>query len=136
MPLYFDKEKSQTQEGSGSTTDNRFAIIYPNGGTEEKPANVSGSQRYEINNPFLGHPICCIAEVLINDIWGATGWGVKVVGSSTLTYGVTAYEYDGKIVVQAAASGVLVSSSNSGNPHNTTLTFSSAPCRIKVWRID
>lgn len=116
--------------------ESRFTIIYPNGGTEEQPANVSSSKRYELDNPFLGHPVNCQAEILVNNKWGATGWGIKVVGSSSMTYGVTAYEYDGKIVVQVAASGVLISSLNSGNPYDTTLTFASAPCRVKVWRVD
>ena len=60
--------------GGGTTQEDNFTIIYPNNGTEEEPANVANNSRYVMSNPFPGHKVNCIAEVLYDNKWGETGW--------------------------------------------------------------
>lgn len=72
------------------------------------------------------------AEIEIAGKFGGTGW----IYSGT-SYGVDAYIYDGNIVVQTGVTGLTATRSNeSGNPHGHTTSVHSAPCRVKVTRVN
>ncbi|MFD1259795.1 hypothetical protein [Entomomonas asaccharolytica] len=112
----------------------KFTIIYPNDGTEDNPANIMVNKRYVMDNPFKGYPIICLAELLVNGVWGAAGH-VNIAASGT-AYGVGCWPYgDDKIVTQTAGGGIIIASANSGNPHGITTSLQTAPCRVKVWRV-
>lgn len=110
----------------------RFTIIYPNGGTAEKPSNATNDTRYVLDNPFPNEPVICIAEAFYNNIWGATGWF-----SSGGGYGISVIQTsDDKLIIQTGANYVVGASSYAGNAfNNNALTLKTAPFRIKVWRI-
>lgn len=111
-----------------------FAIIYPNGGTEAAPANVSINSRYVMANPFPGHHVICEAELLIAGKWGATGFTYSSGGMFT-----QAFEYGANaenIVVQTGGSALMSSSIHSGNPHASSGNLTTpTPCRVKVWKL-
>ncbi len=122
-----DLEKSNT----------RFAIIYPNGGTQENPANINVNQRYEVSNPFTGQPVICEAEIRVNNVWG-TAQGPATFPSYGGAF-VTAnhiLESD-KIILQTGSVGLVKQSSENGGSlgyPSGAATVKTAPCRIKVWR--
>lgn len=111
-------------------------ILYPNGGSEVSPANVSQGSRYTIANPFgSGVKVFCVAEILVNGEWGTSGW----VNGSASGYGVKASQRDnGSIIVTVGGAGTYTGSSYGGGSINITgnATFTAAvPCRVKAWRI-
>lgn len=109
-----------------------FAIIYPNGGTEASPANVAINSRYVSPNPFPGHHVICIAEVLYAGVWAEPGW----LWTSTGGQGVKSSWFSDSIVTQTGQAGVLNAPNAIGTP-NSSATFIATPlpCRIKVWKI-
>lgn len=113
----------------------RFTIIYPNGGTEENPSEVTINKRYIEDNPFLNAPIICEPQVLINDVWANPSWYyLTIAGYGSM--GVTAGQYgDDKIVVQTGNCAIVGASTNSGDLHGIADNKSTAPCRVKVWRV-
>lgn len=139
MPLVFDEENNSSSSSGGSSGGNNFTIIYPNGGSAESPANIDKDMRYEMDNPFPSDEVDCLAEVLINGVWGATGWAnnASSTGSNTY-YGTLASLYNDKIVVRTGLSGVIYDSRSTGNPHNigNGTSYAKLPCRVKVWRIN
>jgi hypothetical protein len=108
-----------------------FAYLYPNGGTQAAPANVSTNSRYVLSNPFPGHEVIVKAEVMINNQWGDSGWFYSSGG-----YGTKAAQLDlNTIVVQTGATRVAYTSHASGDPFgHTTNSYTTLPCRVKVWR--
>lgn len=108
-----------------------FAYLYPNGGTEAAPANVAVNSRYEMANPFPGHEVLVVAEILIGGKWGDAGWFYSSGG-----YGTKGAQLDlNTIVVQTGNSRVAYTSFASGDPFGQTNTAqTSVPCRVKVWR--
>lgn len=110
-----------------------LAIIYPNGGSSSSPANISVSTRYVETNPFPGFLVICLAEVRLSGKWGAAGW---FFSSDATSGGTIANQYDdSSIVVQTAVGGVTHSGAVSGSPHGAIGPISSAPCRVKVWKV-
>ena len=110
-----------------------FTIIYPNGGSEANPADITYNSRYVETNPFPGYIVACICEVLINGEWGNTGWYTD----NNDTRGAAANQLnDGAIVVQTGIRCIVSQSSSTGDPfgYNGSL-LNSAPCRVKVWKI-
>jgi hypothetical protein len=123
-----------TQTGQDSFLERDFTIIYPNGGTEANPATVALNSRYVENNPFDGYIVKCEAEILYNSQWGNTGYVYADSGG----YGTVAKQLDnGSIVVQTGGMAVMAGiSSQDGSPFGATgATVSTAPCRVKVWKI-
>lgn len=112
-----------------------FTIIYPNGGTAAAPANVAINSRYVLSNPFPGHHVMCIAEVLYNGSWGETGWAFAE--SVPAGYGVKASMLDSSIVVQTGGGGFLSASSRAGGSFGNTgaAVTTPLPCRVKVWKL-
>jgi hypothetical protein len=122
--------------GKVAAADIDFTIIYPNGGTEVSAANVSSNSRYVMANPFPGHSVMCVAEVLYNGQWGAAGWSGAYSGSAWIARGVAAHQLgEDSVVVQTGNSAVMIHSVYSGNPHGSTDGQVSLPCRVKVWKL-
>jgi microcystin-dependent protein len=118
-------------DGENHFLENDFTIIYPNGGSEASPANVTNNSRYVENNPFPGYYVKCEAEILINNQWGISGYIYSAGG-----YGTKASQFDGDIVIQTGGTAVATKSANSGAPFpNFDSVPTSAPCRVKVWKI-
>lgn len=117
-----------------------FTIIYPNGGTEEAPANVSINTRYVMANPFLGEPVIVVAEILYDGIWGDAGTIYSSFTGSDGGYGTRAHhilETDA-IIIQTGRRAVMYKlSTDAIGAHGSTTTghLTTAPCRIKIWRI-
>lgn len=115
-----------------------FTIVYPNGGTKDNPANVTTNSYYYIENPFPGYYVNCIAEVKINNEWGITGDGKYNYAGSNYSGCVRASQFnDDAIVVKTGSGTVFSPSSLAANPfpENGSKSYSSLPCRIKVWKI-
>lgn len=110
-----------------------FTIIYPNGGSEGSPATVVANTRYVESNPFPGYSVVCVAEVLIEGQWGDPS--IMCPGGTT-AYGVRATQLnDGGIIVRTLLSGVHQNPSLSGSPFPNSAVTTSAPCRVKVWKV-
>ena len=110
-----------------------FAYLYPNGGTRAAPANVASNSRYELANPFPGHEVIVLAEIQIGGKWGDPGWVFSSNG-----YGVKAAQLDlNTIIVQAGGTQLTAASSEIGSPFGSPrpTVVTSAPCRVKVWRV-
>lgn len=112
------------------------AILYPNGGTEAAPANVSAGTRFTLTNPWgAGVKVICVAEILVGGEWGTTGW----VGGSSSGYGVKADQRDnGNIILTVGGAGTYTGSSYGGGSINVTgngVVTSPVPCRVKAWKV-
>lgn len=113
-----------------------FTIIYPNGGSAASPANVTTNSRYVTTNPFPGHHV--IVDVQIFDatqgVWGNPSWsgfnGNDPIGSR----GVHCTQVADNIVVVTGGVYVL-GSSQDGNPFTPINVRTSAPCRVRVWKV-
>lgn len=112
-----------------------FTIIYPNGGSEASPANVAANSRYVENNPFPGHRVLAVAEVLYGGKWGAAP--LTTPNASGTGIGISAYLLnDEALIVQTGGTNLMASSNLQGNPFNYSgLTLGNLPCRVLVWRI-
>jgi len=126
-----------TQAGEDHYLEQDYTIIYPNNGSESNPANVTNNSRYVMSNPFSGYIVYCLAEVFVNNEWGATGWFSYRGGEGAMnSYGAKANQLnDGSIVIQTGAAAVILSSALCGSPISNGTTLISAPCRVKVWKI-
>ena len=119
-------------DGEDHFLEQDFTIIYPNGGTEESPANVTVNHRYVEANPFSGYHVMCDAEVLINNQWGS----VQDFIYNSNGYGVKATQFNDSIIVQTGGTALTSLSASAGNPFGiTTSPATTLPCRVKVWKI-
>jgi hypothetical protein len=113
-----------------------FTIIYPNGGSEGSPANISINTRYVESNPFPGFYVLCVVEILFSGVWVTTGWYAT---SGSAAIGVAAAQIGGTdIIVRTGVSGLITGAQISGSNANytSTSTYSTpTPCRVKVWRV-
>lgn len=115
-----------------------FTIIYPNGGSESSPANVSANARYVEANPFPGHRVLCCAELLINGEWGDVGFIYSSQSGSAGGYGTAARQLgSGDIIVQTGSWAISsAASSHGGAPQGyTSAPPVTVPCRVKVWKV-
>ncbi len=117
---------------------NMSKVINVNGG-----ADVTNNKRYEIDitselgADYVGRDLIVKAEIYNDSGTGVAGWGNSdFITIGNLGHGVAAHVLNGKIVVQTGVSSLCANSNNSGNPFNRTGTITSAPCRVKVWKID
>jgi hypothetical protein len=114
-----------------------FTIIYPNGGTPAAPANIAVNSRYVSPNPFPGYRVMCQLELRIGGMWGSPGGNLAVQGTGAEYYGCLSTQYnDDSIITQTAISYLL--SNNPGaslHPFPAPGSVTSAPARIKVWKI-
>ena len=113
-----------------------MTIIYPNGGTVANPANVSANGKYYMDNPFSGYRVHCVAEIYLDSKWSITGWYTDVNNNTNRAYGVIASQFDdNSIVVCTGVNGVMAAAIYMGSPSSSNTTYSSLPCRVKVWKI-
>lgn len=116
-----------------------FTMIYPNGGTAENPANISMNSRYVCANPFPGYYVACEVEIQVNGIWGDSGIANGMKDGLWTSYGVAAKQFNSAdIVVQTGSAGVTGGTSNIMMDEfgiNVQNILTSAPCRVKVWKV-
>lgn len=112
----------------------RFTLIYPNNGTKESPANVAANTRYVMSNPFPNDPVIVLAEIYLNGVWGDSGWFWTQFGFGTKASHIL--ETD-QIIIQTGGNVGHNLSAYTGSPHGSTVNsgVTTAPCRVKVWRI-
>lgn len=113
-----------------------FAMVYPNGGSEAAPANITVNSRYVVANPFPGYRVLCQLEIRVSGKWGYPG--SFVANSAGNYFGCAASQFDdGDIVVQTAVN-YLTSDNPAATGHAflpTPATLTVAPARVKVWRV-
>lgn len=128
-----------TQTGQDSFLERDFTIIYPNGGSEASPANVTSNSRYVETNPFSGYYVHCVVEVLFNNEWGCPSFYADAYGGGNRGVFTVAFQLDdNNIIVQTGSVGVMLGMSNvCGCPFNVNVDkfYASLPCRVKVWKI-
>lgn len=120
-----------TQTGQDSFLERDFTIIYPNGGSESSPANIAINNIYLEANPFPNYHIAAILQIFYNNKWFETGW--VYFSSANATYGTRVEEYNGQIRIVTGTGSLTRGSSTNGTDDD--LGSSSAPCRVKVWKI-
>lgn len=117
---------------SSGTDEDSFAIVYPNGGTESSPATITIDTHYDIDNPFPGYYVYCMAQVYFNGKWGETGWIYNNGGYGTFAGQILPEDV---IYVQTGAKAVVTLGKDAGNGMQTGQVVTSAPCRILVKRL-
>jgi len=111
--------------------DDNFCIIYPNGGTAANPANIAVNNIYLETNPFPNYHIATILQIFYNSKWFETGWVYS--SSNGSSYGTRVEECNGQIRIVTGNQSLTRGRSNNGTDDD--LGSSSAPCRVKVWKI-
>jgi hypothetical protein len=116
-----------------------FAMVFPNGGSPSSPANIAVNQRYVVSNPFPGYHVLLKVELLVNGVWSDPSFDGNA-GSGGNSYGTKANQFfgTGDIAVQTAVNAVMLgTSAATGGGHGATggALLSTAPCRLKVWKI-
>ena len=107
-----------------------FTIVYPNGGTKEAPASITVNSRYVMGNPFAGYFVMCMPQVLIENKWH------NLIFNSTSSYnGAIVGQVEDNIVLQTALNYIYGSSNQFGITASISVTATTAPCRILVWKI-
>ena len=126
-------------DGKLSKTTADFAIIYPNGGSAESPATIATNTRYIMDNPFLGFHVIVQIDLLVGGVWSDPGWDGNT-GTGGSTYGTIAAQSlpSDKLIVQTGTAAVATASNLLGGGHGITSTVptASAPCRVKVWKLN
>lgn len=123
-----------TATGEDHFLERGFCYIYPNGGTEANPANITNNTRYVEANPFPGYKIRAISELFIDGHWGEFNNVIYLESYSGFGL-LTSTLDDTSIVLQTGAYGVVGGSAGDGNPFNRTAVINTMPCRVKVWKI-
>lgn len=123
--------------GAMANADADFTIIYPNGGSAASPANVSSNTQYVMANPFPGHHLVCVAELRSSaGVWAEVGNQTNPSGGAGI--GTKAGVVEDQVIVQTGSGGVAGLSANTMGLHGSswpTGIISSAPCRVKVWKV-
>jgi hypothetical protein len=129
------QEQARDNINSASNDDIGFAIVYPNGGSESSPANVSINSRYVNSNPFPGHEVICEAQIKPTGYeWGATGF--IFIESSTSGTGVSSGIYNNQIVTQTGSGFLMGGSALVGSFFGFSGSLSApTPCRVLVWKV-
>ena len=110
-----------------------FTIIYPNGGTEASPANVTVNQRIVMDNPFPGRHVSCQAQLLCGGEWGS---GLFIYSSGSLGTRASHLLPDDKVVLQTGTNYIRAgASANDGGTWSNTLSLTVAPCRILITKL-
>lgn len=113
-------------------------IIYPNGGTEENPANITMNSRYVMDNPFPDYRVEAKAELLYNGVWSTVSNNTCVIGSGnnnpvglTVNHDIT----DNIIVIQTGGAGLVQIPAYTGSPFAGSVLATTMPCRLRVWKV-
>ena len=110
-----------------------FTIIYPNGGTAANPANITNNSRYVMDNPFSGYQVDAKVEIYYNNVWGEIN--NMVAPSNSTAQGIIVSSYNEQIVIQTAYTSLTGGYLSDGNPFMINTHITSAPCRVKVWKV-
>ncbi|CAK7048779.1 hypothetical protein [Saezia sanguinis] len=122
------------EDGLAQYLSDRFAIIYPNGGSAANPATISFNNRYTSPNPFPEHYVTCQIELYDKGEWSPISFS-QLTGAGGI--GVVAAQFNDNIVIQTGSNSLFGSAGGTGNLFTSpTSATTSAPCRVKVWRID
>ena len=127
-------------EGENHFLEQDFTIIYPNGGSEANPANITVASSYIEANPFPNYIVHCQVELLYNNEWGvaqfdgyySSGWG---------GHGAFATQHNnGNIILKTGSNSILGTSQYQytvcpSSWSNIDANQSTLPCRVKVWKI-
>lgn len=118
-------------------TKNLSKIINVNNGN-----NIGVNQRYEIDiaaelgQDYLGRDLIVQAEIYVSNEWTQSTW-VTVrdggAGTNAPSKGISAGVLDTKIIVKT---GTTLLDNGTGHLLPDGASSSSAPCRVKVWKID
>lgn len=110
-------------------------FVYPNGGSQSSPANVSPGARYVVPNPYPGFAVICEAQILYSGVWGTTGYAGNIGTGSTAVGTFASQTGNGDIITQVCQSGTMFGLSGAtGGSHGTTTNsvVGAMPCRVKV----
>ena len=128
-----------TTTGENHFLEQDFAIIYPNGGSEGNPANVTTNSLYLTSNPFPGYYVACSAEIYYSDSWHEVALSnyFNLSAQDNQNCGmVIGQEYDGNIALRT---GLIYIATSAGQYATTAVLpptqISTVPCRIRVWKI-
>jgi microcystin-dependent protein len=121
-----------TQAGEDSFLERDFTIIYPNGGSEASPANVTTNSRYVESNPFPGYYVTAIPEIFFNNDWLPIT-SFYSIGTGSQSYGMGCQTSSTLVGISTGASSITGGNAQSFNVPSENIT--SAPCRVKVWKI-
>lgn len=130
-----DLQAALDEKMNSALTD--FSIIYPNGGSASAPASIAANTRYITDNPFPGFHVLTQIEILVGSVWSDPGWDGNT-GTGGNTYGAISAQAlpADKVIVQTGTGGVMANSSLTGSGHGWTGgTVTTAPCRVKVWKV-
>jgi hypothetical protein len=106
-----------------------FTIIYPNGGTAANPANITTNTRYIESNPFTGYYVRIMPEIFYNNDWLEVTF---LDDANSGAYGISTQTTPTQIGIRTGNASIAA---GEYQPINTPGNISSAPCRIKVWKI-
>ena len=106
-----------------------FTIIYPNNGTEANPANITVNSVYLETNPFPGYYVNCIIELYDsnNSKWYCPNV-LEYYDNTGHCWGTTAYQLNDNIKITTGTAYISAGQA-------TDAVASTAPCRVKVWKI-
>ena len=118
---------------------NNFAIVYPNGGTKESPANITALSHYVENNPFDGYYIYLEPQVQFNNNWIKSVWNSNW-GSGAECQGVTASQINneihivtGKTILYEDIAGPITT--GQWIPNTDGIRYTELPCRVLVYKL-
>jgi len=116
------------KEGEGGAIESTW--LYPNGGTEENPANITPNSRYVMDSPWPGFKVKCMAQLLFSGHWGDMANFTSHNGS--LGHGTFAAQLENNIIVQTGLSALAAGSYLQGNPFGDLhgINPTTAPCRV------
>ncbi|WP_257542557.1 phage tail protein [Sphingobium sp. CFD-1] len=113
-----------------------FTIIYPNGGSVGSPASVTINSRYVEANPFPGYHVIVDVQVfdVTQGVWGNPSWNGFNGNSPTGSRGIFCTQVADNIVLLTGGVYVL-GLAQDGNPFTPINVRTSAPCRVRVWKV-
>jgi hypothetical protein len=127
-------------DGENHFLENDFAIIYPNGGSEASPANVTVNSSYIESSPFPGYYVYCLPELYLQNQWLPILSTCGNQGTGNVTWGILAsgaFDDSNTINIRTMTTGLILRGCttypNDSDPALGSVT--TAPCRVKVWKI-
>lgn len=108
-------------------------VMYINGGTAEKPAEVTINSRYVEKNPFTGYYVSCIVEILLENEWAQPF--MSYVSTDNGGRGVTAGLVNENIIIQTGRNYLKMAGYDSGSLSTSAETVKTAPCRVIVSKL-
>lgn len=129
-----------TQDGEDHFLgDDNFTIIYPNGGTEELPANITTNSLYLMSNPFPNYFVACSAEIYYSNSWHEVAYSNYYNASTTYNANtgiIVSQEYDGTIALRTGTQFIASAAARYATTAVLpTDAIATVPCRIRVWKI-